>query len=698
MEGSLDYDAIPDPLVYYTGSRIRVEWTNQHACGQNPNSICQMVVQYACHDPEEEDIHSLNWMQGLRDGYPMAATVESSDDTYDGYLRRRFLAQTIPGTGTAQNQQGTTRIPDNAFNGDETTRNNFYYRGTNGGMEFGMHEGIKWYDTCRNTIRNKGLYISDQNVNKNDARATRQNPNGNRNGLECPEERDYWPYWRPTPWRDVAVLTSNTTWCQYFKDHSQNVVPVGWCSCDATCKGNAENNLIPITEATCDAAGGEWMIREKLGGGAPECMYHGWGRDNHLGNVAPVDADGNIQAEKHQPETAHYNWIVPKEAEDKHCVLRLRYNISTTDYEWHGHAAKDVDDRYIHDNSHSCRGLRANRNEDKFVRIAQGLPRDEDLTGQKPQCMGILNATHRPIFERPYVAVFPHLVNQPGTPRTLALAINTDQTSRTFQDRTHVFKVSRRPSGVSGRIFNLNVRGRRGNIVQAYPSVEYDFVPNKLEVTEDDWVHIQIHGSDFNDDKNANNGEGWRYSDRHNMVEMSDAGSNYPKSLDEIRMFSDEDAEFFALLDQSNCADYYYNGNDNERTRVQNQADNCAQLNRAPNRFPQLPADGLVLFREGNYRYASTRDNNFSNRSHKAQLIVGEGDQGLSAGEKAAVAVGVIAAAGAIVGGVLVYGKRKPDSAVGGCFRSTAACVTCQNSGAAASTSTQAPSMEYTRH
>ena len=75
-------------------------------------------------------------------------------------------------------------------------------------LEFGMHENYQYYLNCRLRERNMGLFTSDRNLNGNSAIYTRQNNNGQRRGYECPEERDYYPYWHPTPWR-VSVTQSH---------------------------------------------------------------------------------------------------------------------------------------------------------------------------------------------------------------------------------------------------------------------------------------------------------------------------------------------------------------------------------------------------------------------------------------------------------------------------------------------------------
>ena len=74
---------------------------------------------------------------------------------------------------------------------------------------------------------------------------------------------------------------------------------------------------------------------------------------------------------------------------------------------------------------------------------------------------------------------------------------------------------------------NLNVRGKRGNIVQTFPAVEYDYVPNLLTVSDQDLVHFQWTGSNTHNNGNpagdgqaGDAGEGRRGTDRHNVAEM----------------------------------------------------------------------------------------------------------------------------------------------------------------------------------
>ena len=84
---------------------------------------------------------------------------------------------------------------------------------------------------CKARERNKGLYTADQNINNNKgATATRQNPGGNDSGQECPEERDYYPYWHPAGWFDVAIMTNDLARCEFYQSESQNVKAKNYCT------------------------------------------------------------------------------------------------------------------------------------------------------------------------------------------------------------------------------------------------------------------------------------------------------------------------------------------------------------------------------------------------------------------------------------------------------------------------------------
>jgi len=92
-----------------------------------------------------------------------------------------------------------------------------------------------------------------------------------------------------------------------------------------------------------------------------------------------------------------------------------------------------------------------------------------------------------PLHQNPYVYIG-HGDNSNAGAQFVALKVNTNQYARTFQDRSYVFSIKPKPTrniqgstmtdvpaldyaamstalSKGGRIYNVNVRGKRGNIV-----------------------------------------------------------------------------------------------------------------------------------------------------------------------------------------------------------------------------------------
>ncbi|XP_076449787.1 protein DD3-3-like [Babylonia areolata] len=514
-------------LYYYGTSILQVEWTNQHSCG-DANSHCELVLQYMCGDQ-------------IRDG----AT--------------------------------TTTIPDNRL------RCQNYDCNTD--LRYGMHENYDYYLMCKTRKRNMGLFTADQNLrNRNTARFTRQNAGGTRRGYECSEERDYYPYWHPSPWIDIAVMTNDVSRCEFYQRESQNVKERWACVLPVATLEKNQNTVVPNTKTECEnfevkGVKGEWRRFEPHGVDAPACRETEFTRDNHLGNG--LGGHPNL-----------FNWTVPNIDQDK-CALRIRYNVSTNDYDgWNTNASKNANPR--------------RRGDGSKVSLAEkyGFASDADARARGY------------IFKNnPQVKLFG------DADFKLQLAVNTAQYGRVFQDRSHSFAIRKRPEGATGTIHNLNVRGKRGNIVQVYPAVEYDFVPNTLAVTENDMVHIQWTGSNTNP---ANNdGQGLAGTDRNNIVllraqqypegsgwtsgpggKYGHYGVNYPMHLNNVS---------FLGLDRNSMETLAFLNPGQFRGEM-------SELDDAGTYFDL----GLktITSPAGVYHYMCTRNNNFSNRDQKGRVVI----------------------------------------------------------------------------
>lgn len=544
-------------MVFFERSVLTFEWTNQHGCGGNeetdPQKLnCNINLQYMC----EID-------------YP---------DIPDGHMNVRLR------------DGANTNTPDKANNFDEIQATT----DANAANGRGTHESVAWYYMCEKRNRNQGLFHADQNLNGDSTKYTRQNPNGNRRGLECPEERDYYPYWNPTPWRDLAILTDHSQNCETLVEQSQNTASVGFC------KGLLEEDeTVPITEAECDEAGGTWAQFSHNLARKPICAQVGWSRTNHLGNgrdAVPLSINLTL------PDLDELKDNKPTELASGFykCVARIRYNMTTDDYR--SDANSTMDD-------------------------------DED------------NGFYSPVRQNPTVDVGASML------QGLKLAVNTAQFGRTFQDRTHVFYIKARPTNdpvFEGDIYNLNVRGKRCNIVQCFPAVEYDFVPKDLWIPASGAaIHVQWTGSNTHNNGNpagdgqaGDAGEGTGGTDRQNMVLISnDRRHNYPIPLDK---FADvalwPKMDFWRPITGEAISDWvdaavilatsgqYTDKNDPEL------ADFQELLNDSPasliGGILMAPKAGSI-FQDGpgstphKFSYMNTRNNNFSNRSQKAWITIG---------------------------------------------------------------------------
>ena len=133
----------------------------------------------------------------------------------------------------------------------------------------------------------KGLFHSDQNLKGDSQKYTRQNPNGDRRGLECPEERDYYPYWNPTPFHDIAIITPDVEYCkEHIQNKSQNVAfKYGCVRPDTEVTAGTTNivNILPestyidynLNGTECVNAGGSWE-GFRWNGEMPECVESYW--------------------------------------------------------------------------------------------------------------------------------------------------------------------------------------------------------------------------------------------------------------------------------------------------------------------------------------------------------------------------------------------------------------------------------------
>merc|ERR1711953_422654 len=437
---------------------------------------------------------------------------------------------------------------------------------------------------------------------------------------------------QPSIWRPVAIMHNDLAECQtqMAAKSAANEVKSACVPKKADMNGQKNNNeladLVSKTnKADCEAAdvGGVWFTEKfDMPAGYPFCVKAAWSQVNNLGNVKdtangglPQNWDWTLPTIDQFAASGCYVYNSAGTGGQKYVrvVTRLRYNMTTMDYAPYATTA-------------AC-------NQNKKGNVQS------------------------PVEQNPTVDVG---VDMQG----LRLALNTAQTGRTFQDRSHVFRVMKMPDAAgaaamksANKIINVSVQGKRGNIVQTFPAVEYDFWPKTVEMNIGDCAAFQWTGSNTHNNGNpagdgqaGDAGEGRGGTDRSNLIQIMDKNSTYPAPLDKAvvddffansKVFQTytgnsvssgtpiTTAQTAAQAQQLNGRDAqlyfmsagYYN-TEAEVGQQKSQNDN-GELNVPLNDTP-ASMRGMTVCPEkrGTYEFTCTRNNNFSNRDQKLTIIV----------------------------------------------------------------------------
>jgi plastocyanin len=206
----------------------------------------------------------------------------------------------------------------------------------------------------------------------------------------------------------------------------------------------------------------------------------------------------------------------------------------------------------------------------------------------------------------------------------------------------------------ANKIINVSVQGKRGNIVQTFPAVEYDFWPKRVEMKIGDCAAFQWTGSNTHNNGNpagdgqaGDAGEGRGGTDRSNLIQIMDKNSTYPAPYDKavVDDFFANSKVFKTYTGEAVSTGPVIQGTEDPQTLAGRDAqvyflsagyyateagvgqavgaDDDGELNVLLNDTP-ASMRGMTVCPEkkGTYEFTCTRNNNFSNRDQKLTIVV----------------------------------------------------------------------------